>query len=83
LQLARTESGLPLELENHWFQEKRIILKFAGYDSIDQAKQLIGFEVTVPEDDCVELEEDEFLTGNLRAVWSKRWTARKSAVFRK
>jgi len=62
---------LPLELENHWFQEKRIILKFAGYDSIDQAKQLIGFEVTVPEDDCVELEEDEFFDWELEGCLVK------------
>jgi 16S rRNA processing protein RimM len=62
---------LPLELENHWFQEKRIILKFAGYDSIDQAKQLIGFEVTVPEVDCVELEEDEFFDWELEGCLVK------------
>jgi 16S rRNA processing protein RimM len=49
-----------LELENHWFQNDRMVLKFAGYDSIDSAKMLVGFELGVPEADRVELAEDEF-----------------------
>ena len=32
------------ELENHWFQNDRMVLKFAGYDSIDSAKALVGYE---------------------------------------
>lgn len=49
-----------LALEDHWFQGGRIILKFAGYDSIEAASILIGYEFTVPESERVELEEDEF-----------------------
>lgn len=49
-----------LDLEEHWFQQGRIVLKFAGYDSIEAASALIGFEFTVPESERVELEEDEF-----------------------
>jgi 16S rRNA processing protein RimM len=49
-----------LELENHWFQNDRMVLKFAGYDSIDSAKALVGFEFGVPEAERVELAEDEF-----------------------
>ncbi len=51
---------MTLELEEHWLQAGRIVLKFAGYDSIEQASALIGFEFAVPEDERVELDEDEF-----------------------
>lgn len=49
-----------LFLEDHWFQGGRIVLKFAGYDSIEAASALIGYEFAVPETERVELEEDEF-----------------------
>jgi 16S rRNA processing protein RimM len=51
---------LALELENHWFHEERLIVKIAGYDSIDEAKKLVGFELAVPEDERVILEDDEY-----------------------
>jgi len=49
-----------LTLEEHWFQSGRIVLKFAGYDSIEAASALIGHELAVPEAERVELPEDEF-----------------------
>ena len=49
-----------LALEGYWFQGTRVILKFAGYDSIEAASALVGYEFTVPEDERVELDEDEF-----------------------
>jgi 16S rRNA processing protein RimM len=49
-----------LELESYWFQNERIILKFVGFDSIDTAKALIGFEFGLPETERIELEENEF-----------------------
>ncbi|HKC63460.1 MAG TPA: ribosome maturation factor RimM [Pyrinomonadaceae bacterium] len=49
-----------LELEEHWFHGERVVLKFAGYDSIEAASALIGCEFAVPEAERVELEEDEF-----------------------
>ncbi|HSP64167.1 MAG TPA: ribosome maturation factor RimM [Pyrinomonadaceae bacterium] len=49
-----------LQIEEHWFQAKRIIFKFAGYDSIDEAKQLAGFQLAVPESDRIELPKDQF-----------------------
>jgi 16S rRNA processing protein RimM len=60
--IARKSDGerLTLELEKHWFQGDRIILKFAGFDSIEAAQELVGCEFAVPEEDRVELEEDEF-----------------------
>lgn len=49
-----------LVLEEHWLQANRIVLKFAGYDSIEAANTLVGFELTVPEADRVALSNDEY-----------------------
>lgn len=49
-----------LQLEEHWFQGERVILKFAGYDSIEAAVDLVGYEFAVPESERVLLDEDEF-----------------------
>jgi 16S rRNA processing protein RimM len=51
---------LVLRLAEHWFQQGRIVLKFEGYDSIEDASALVGFEFTVPESERVELGEDEY-----------------------
>ena len=58
--VAPDGTRLTLALEEHWFQGGRVILKFAGYDSIESASALIGYEFAVPESERVELEEDEF-----------------------
>ena len=49
-----------VELENHWFQKGRVVLKFAGFDSIEDAKELVGFDFTVPEGERVNLTEGYF-----------------------
>ena len=49
-----------LALEAHWFQGERVILKFADYDTPEAARELVGFELAVPESEAVELEEGEF-----------------------
>jgi 16S rRNA processing protein RimM len=49
-----------LELESYWFQNDRMVLKFAGYDSIESAKALVGYEFGLPEAERVELSKDEF-----------------------
>ena len=54
-----------IELEKFWFQNERIILKFAGIDSIEEAETLRNFEICVPESEAVELEEDEFFDWEL------------------
>lgn len=51
---------MTLALEAHWFQGGRVVLKFAGYDSIEAASALVGYEFAVPEAERVELSEDEF-----------------------
>ncbi len=54
-----------LKPERHWFQGPRIVFKFAGYDTPEVARRLVGHELAVPEDECVELLEDEFYNWEL------------------
>lgn len=49
-----------VELESHWFQQGRVVLKFAGFDSIEAAKELVGYDFAVPEGERVDLEEGYF-----------------------
>lgn len=48
------------QLEDFWFQSDRVILKLADYDDVDAAKQLVGYEFAVPEQDRVPLPEDYY-----------------------
>jgi len=54
------ESRRELTIERHWFQSGRIVLKFVGVDSIDEAETLRNAEICVSEDEAVDLEEGEF-----------------------
>jgi 16S rRNA processing protein RimM len=55
------ESGVrQLAIEEHWFQKDRVILKFAGVNDVDTAETLRNAEICIPEDEAVELEDDEF-----------------------
>lgn len=49
-----------LKLESYWFQNDRMVLKFSGYDTIESAKNLVGFEFGIPEAERVQLAKDEF-----------------------
>ncbi len=49
-----------LELENYWFQNDRIVLKFLGYDTVELAKELVGYEFGVPVAERIKLSADEF-----------------------
>ena len=54
-----------LIIEEHWFQQDRLVLKFAGVHSMDDAEQLRDAEICVGEDEAVELEEGEFFDWQL------------------
>jgi len=58
-------------LEDFWFQKDRVVLKLDGYDDIDAAKQLIGYEFAVHESDRVQLEADEFYDWELEGCTVK------------
>lgn len=64
--VAADGSRTSLVLEEHWFQSGRIVLKFAGYDSIEEASALVGRELAVPEAERVQLPEDEFYDWELQ-----------------
>jgi 16S rRNA processing protein RimM len=49
-----------LELESHWPHGDRVVLKFEGFDTPEQAAALVGCELAVPESEAVELKEGEF-----------------------
>jgi 16S rRNA processing protein RimM len=49
-----------LELESHRFQNDRVVLKFAGFDDIESAKSLIGFDFALPAAERIQLSENEY-----------------------
>lgn len=59
------ESRHELTLENHWFQSGRMVLKFAGINSIEDGETLRNAEICVPESDAVELDEGEYFDWQL------------------
>jgi len=58
-------------LEDYWFQNDRVILKVAGYDDVDTAKELVGFEFAVPESERVSLPEDHYYDWELEGCTVK------------
>jgi 16S rRNA processing protein RimM len=55
--LAPKSAPRPVELEKHWLHQGRIVLKFAGVDSIDDAETLRGFDVVIPRSERAPLED--------------------------
>ncbi len=47
-------------LEDYWFQNDRVVLKLSGYDDVETAKKLVGFEFAVPESERVPLPADHY-----------------------
>ena len=54
-----------LTLENAWFQKERIVLKFEGLDTVEDAEGLRDAEICITETETVELEEGEFFDWQL------------------
>src|SRR6188474_2918469 len=59
--LRRGAEERAAEIERHWFHKGRVVLKFAGVDSISDAERLAGFDVLVADDEVYELPEGEDL----------------------
>ena len=66
-----------LELEAYWFQNDRVVLKFVGCDNIESAQALVGLSFALPEEERVELPNDEFYDWELEecAVETKDGTS--------
>lgn len=54
-----------LEVEAHWFHKQRVVLKFRGVDSINQAEELRGYELQVPRAEVRPLEDGSYYVGHL------------------
>jgi 16S rRNA processing protein RimM len=55
----------PIELEGHWLHKGRVVLKFAGIDSISDADTLRGLDVAIPRDQRAPLEDDSVYIDDL------------------
>ncbi|MDT7602656.1 MAG: rRNA processing protein RimM [Acidobacteriota bacterium] len=54
-----------LSIEECWLHNGRVVFKFAGFDTPEAARELVGYELTVPEAEAVEPEEGEFFEWQL------------------
>jgi 16S rRNA processing protein RimM len=64
---ALEESGSRRELrvEAFWPHKQRLVLKFEGVDSINDAEALVGCEIQIPQDERAELEAGAAYVGDL------------------
>jgi len=53
------------EIEKHWFQKNRVILKFRGRDRPEEVEELIGGDLQVPQDQRVSLPQDSYYHSDL------------------
>ncbi len=58
--ISGSDAKRSLQIEEQWFHGNRLVLKFAGFESIDAAKELVGLDLAVPAEDRVELSSDTF-----------------------
>jgi 16S rRNA processing protein RimM len=54
---ARNRPPREIILENHWLHKGRIVFKFAGIDSINDADTLRGFDVAIPASERAPLDD--------------------------
>ncbi|HEX3662061.1 MAG TPA: ribosome maturation factor RimM [Acidobacteriaceae bacterium] len=54
-----------VELENFWFLRSRIVLKFQGIDSINEAEGIRGYTVAIPAEERAPLEPGSVYAGDL------------------
>jgi 16S rRNA processing protein RimM len=55
----------PATIENYWLHKGRVVLKFAGVDSISAAETLLGQEVQIPASEAAPLEKDSVFVHDL------------------
>jgi len=58
--IAPDGSRRSLAIEEQWFHGDRLVLKFPGYDSIDSARELVGYQLAVPVEERIELPKGQF-----------------------
>jgi 16S rRNA processing protein RimM len=55
-----------LDVEEFWPHKGRMVFKFAGVESIDDAEVLLGSEIQIPVDQRAQLEEGSFFVSDLK-----------------
>lgn len=60
-----------VELDDFWFQKDRVVLKLAGYDDVERAKELVGYDFAISESARMPLESDEFYDWELEGCTVK------------
>lgn len=83
--LASSTGQFPAEIEHHWFHQGRIVLKFAGWETPEAARELVGCEILIPLSERVELPEDAYYDSDLegcRVVEAGRELGRVVSVWR-
>jgi 16S rRNA processing protein RimM len=60
------QSPTPISLEEAWLHKGRVVLKFAGINSITEADTLRGAELVIPAADRMQLEEDAAYIGDMK-----------------
>ncbi len=58
--ISSSDEKRSLQIEEKWFHGNRLVLKFAGFDSIEAAKELVNFDLAVPAEDRIALPADSF-----------------------
>jgi 16S rRNA processing protein RimM len=54
-----------LKVEDHWFHKDRVILKFEGYDTMTEARNLVGGRLVISEHDLKPLTDGQFFEHQL------------------
>jgi 16S rRNA processing protein RimM len=57
--------GQRFVVDETWFHQGTLIIKFAGVDSISDAERLTGMEVRIPASQRIDLEPGEYFTSDL------------------
>ncbi|MGH9586530.1 MAG: ribosome maturation factor RimM [Acidobacteriaceae bacterium] len=60
-----TETAREMQLENYWLHKGRVVLKFFGIDSINDAELLRGLLVAIPASERAALADDSVYIGDL------------------
>jgi 16S rRNA processing protein RimM len=63
--LDRREQRRELELEDHWPHKGGVVLKFVGFDTINQAETLVGCEIQIPRAERAPLPDDSIYVSDL------------------
>jgi len=62
------EEGVTLQIERYQEHRGRLILKFAGYNNIEEASQLVGKSLLISEEELLPLPPDEYYKFQLIGV---------------